>query len=131
MPCLLDLLLKKDLTLLQEDDKIPSDELFSSLCFWNASTICSGTDSSLNSRLMLSKSSTLSSPQHNSHSALTLGSCLKMARQIARYCLSSPFAIRRAKRLYSSLWLFFHRRMSALNWSYVNRDSVIVLSASS
>ena len=131
MPCLLDLLLKKDLTLFQKDDEAPYDALFSSLCFWNASTICSGTDSSLNSRFILSKSSTLSSPQHNSHSALTLGSCLKMARQIARYCLSSPFAIRRAKRLYSSLWLFFHRRMSALNWSYVNRDSVIVLSASS
>ena len=47
MPCLLDLLLKKDLTLFQKDDEAPYDALFSSLCFWNASTICSGTDSSL------------------------------------------------------------------------------------
>ena len=81
--------------------------LLSSLCSWYNSTIRLGTASSLNMRSIFSKLPLLSSSQHNSHSVLILGSCLNMALQMSRYCLSSPFVISRAKRLYSSLCVFF------------------------
>ena len=77
------------------------------LCSWYNSTIRLGTASSLNMRSIFSKLPLLSSSQHNSHSVLILGSCLNMALQMSRYCLSSPFVISRAKRLYSSLCVFF------------------------
>ena len=91
----------------------------SSLCFLYSSTICPGTAFSLKWRPMFLKPSVLSSHHDCCHSRLIPGSCLKMARQTARYCISFPSAIIFAKRRYSSLWLSFHWRMSALNCSYV------------
>ena len=91
----------------------------SSLCFLYSSTICPGTAFSLKWRPMFLKLSVLSSHHDCCHSRLIPGSCLKIARQTARYCISFPSAIILAKRRYSSLCMSFHWRMSALNCSYV------------
>ena len=68
---------------------------------------------------MFLKPSVLSSHHDCCHSRLIPGSCLKMARHTARYCISFPSAIIFAKRRYSSLCASFHWRISALNCSYV------------